>query len=78
MNRKSIPLSVTRRLRVQLAPGSKIMLGHSSQDDIPSGTVGEVIGIDDAGTIHVKWATGKISNLFFGEDSFTMYHPAGA
>ena len=37
----------------------------------PSGTVGEVIFVDDIGQIHVKWETGSSLALIPSVDSFS-------
>ena len=51
--------------------GKKIRL--ISMDDVqapPPGTVGEVVCVDDAGQIHVKWQTGSSLAVIPGVDSF--------
>ena len=52
--------------------GCKVVLHH--MDDVqapPSGTKGEVIFVDDMGTIHVAWETGSSLGLVYGVDSFS-------
>ena len=52
--------------------GCKVVLHH--MDDVqapPSGTTGEVIFVDDIGTIHVRWETGSSLGLIYGIDSFS-------
>ena len=34
----------------------------------PPGTLGEVIAIDDVGTIHVSWRTGSTLGVAWGQD----------
>ena len=34
----------------------------------PIGTIGEVTGVDDTGSLLVKWQNGSSLNLVFGED----------
>jgi hypothetical protein len=34
----------------------------------PIGTTGTVIGVDDLGTVHVKWDNGSCLGVAFGED----------
>lgn len=34
----------------------------------PIGTTGTVIGVDDIGTVHVKWDNGSGLGVAFGED----------
>ena len=35
----------------------------------PPGTLGEVIAVDDAATIHVRWRTGSGLGVAWGQDS---------
>ncbi len=37
--------------------------------NIPAGEKGEVIGVDDTGTIHVNWDCGGCLGIVYGEDS---------
>ena len=36
--------------------------------DMPAGLIGTVDYVDDAGTIHVKWANGSTLGVVYGED----------
>ena len=59
-------------LRKMYPVGCKVVLHH--MDDVqapPSGTKGEVIFVDDMGTIHVAWETGSSLGLVYGVDSFS-------
>ena len=38
----------------------------------PTGTMGEVIGVDDAGQLLVQWETGSSLSLIPGVDSFRI------
>ena len=61
------------RLREQYKKGTKVRL--ISMDDIqapPPGTIGEVIGVDDAGSVMVRWETGSSLSLIPGEDRFEI------
>ena len=52
--------------------GTKVELHHMDDPQAPpSGTVGEVIFVDDIGTIHVKWETGSSLGLIYVVDSFS-------
>ena len=47
----------------------------STMDDVQGvekGTKGTVIGVDDIGTIHMKWDNGRGLGLIPGEDNFTV------
>ena len=61
------------RLREQYRKGTKVRL--ISMDDMqapPPGTIGEVIGVDDAGSVMVRWETGSSLSLILGEDRFEI------
>lgn len=40
---------------------------------VPPGTIGEVVGVDDAGTIHVSWENGQGLGLVYGVDTFEKF-----
>ncbi|MBQ6219943.1 MAG: DUF4314 domain-containing protein [Methanobrevibacter sp.] len=51
--------------------GCKIVLDYmDDQQAPPTGTIGEVTCIDDAGTIHVRWENGSGLGLIPGTDQF--------
>ena len=59
-------------LRMLYPVGCKVVLHH--MDDVqapPSGTIGEVIFVDDIGQIHVKWENGSSLALNVKLDSFS-------
>ena len=45
--------------------GRHVALVHCNDSfaEIPTGTTGTVISVDDAGTLHVKWDTGSTLGL---------------
>ena len=54
--------------------GTRIEL-LSTMDDIQGvekGIKGTVVGVDDMGTIHMKWDNGRGLGLIPGEDNFTV------
>ena len=55
---------------------SGTLVERVSMDDpytkIPVGTQGIVTGVDDIGTIHVKWDTGSHLGIVYGEDQCKM------
>lgn len=65
-----IPREVVERLKVQYPAGCRGELLH--MDDIqapPVGTKGTVIGVDDIGSIMVRWDNGSGLSVAYGEDS---------
>ena len=60
-------------LRERYRKGTKVRL--ISMDDIqapPPGTIGEISGVDDAGSVMVRWETGSSLSLIPGEDRFEI------
>jgi len=65
-----IPREVVERLKKQYPAGCRVELLH--MDDIqapPIGTKGTVIGVDDIGSIMVRWDNGSGLSVAYGEDS---------
>ena len=65
-----IPREVVERLRKQYPAGCRVELLH--MDDMqapPIGTKGTVIGVDDIGSIMVRWDNGSGLSVAYGEDS---------
>jgi len=64
MNRKII-----ERLRDSFPRGCRVEL-LQMEDPLapPIGTTGTVIGVDDLGTVHVKWDNGSGLGVAYGED----------
>ena len=59
-------------LRKQYPPGTRLC-GDGMPDGprpIESGTLGTVVGVDDAGQIMMKWDNGRSLSLIPGVDSF--------
>lgn len=62
------------RIKERYPIGTRIEL-LSTMDDIQGverGTKGTVVGVDDIGTIHMKWDNGRGLGLIPGEDNFTV------
>ena len=60
------------RIRNQYPPGMRICCDYMPDDPRPieSGTLGTVVGVDDAGQIMMKWDNGRSLSLIPGVDSF--------
>ena len=64
MNRKII-----ERLRARFPRGCRVELLRMEDPQAPPiGTTGTVIGVDDLGTVHVKWDNGSGLGVAYGED----------
>lgn len=58
-----------KRLRDEFPRGCRVELLRMDDPQAPPvGTCGTVIGVDDAGTIHVNWATGSSLGIAYGAD----------
>ena len=60
---------IVAQIRKDYPIGCKVRLVR--MDDAyapPIGTIGEVIGVDDTGSLLVKWQNGSSLNVVFGED----------
>ena len=56
-------------LRERFPKGTRVELVQMDDPQAPSiGTKGTVIGVDDIGTIHVKWDSGSGLGIAYGED----------
>ena len=61
-------------IRKEYKPGQRIRLLHMEDpyDPVPDGTEGEIVSIDDAGRLHMKWDNGRSLALVPGVDSFVL------
>ena len=65
-------------LREQYPRGTKVeLLGMDDPQAPPTGTMGEVMGVDDAGQILIRWETGSSLSLIPGVDSFRIAEKGG-
>lgn len=62
------------RLRKVYPPGTKIRLISMQDEKYPvlPGTIGEVLFVDDAGSIHTKWQNGSSLALLPEVDEFRV------
>lgn len=63
-------------LRKMYPEGTRIKINEMTDPyhPVPSGTLGTVNHVDDAGTIHMTWDNGQSLGLIDGEDDFTVVH----
>ena len=60
-------------LRAKYPKGTKIRLIHMNDPQpVPSGTIGKVALIDDAGNIHMNWQNGRSLAIIEGIDDFEI------
>ena len=65
-------------LRGQYPRGTRVeLLCMDDPQAPPAGTRGEVMGIDDAGQLLVRWETGSSLSLIPGVDSFHIVQKGG-
>ena len=65
-------------LQRQYPRGTRVeLLGMDDPQAPPTGTMGEVIGVDDAGQLLVRWETGSSLSLIPGVDSFRIAEKGG-
>lgn len=59
-------------LKSEYPVGTRVMCDdmQDKYQPVPSGTIGSVVIVDDAGTIHVDWDNGSGLGLVYGVDSF--------
>ena len=65
-------------LRRQDQRGTRVeLLGMDDPQAPPTGTMGEILRVDDAGQLLVRWATGSSLSLIPGVDSFRIAEKGG-
>ena len=63
------PKEIVERLRREFPTGTRVQL--VKMDDVqapPVGTQGTVQGVDDTGSLLMRWDTGSGLNVVYGED----------
>ena len=65
-------------LQERYSSGTRVeLLSMDDPQAPPTGTRGEVIGVDDAGQLLVRWETGSSLSLIPGVDSFRIVQKGG-
>ena len=65
-------------LRERYPRGTRVeLLGMDDPQAPPKRTMGEILGVDDAGQLLVRWATGSSLSLIPGVDSFRIAEKGG-
>ena len=65
-------------LRERYPRGTRVeLLAMGDPQAPPPRTMGEVMGVDDAGQILIRWATGSSLSLIPGVDSFRIAEKGG-
>ena len=60
---------IIEQLRKDFPKGCKVrLLKMEDKQAPPIGTIGEVLGVDDMGSLMVAWSNGSGLNVLFGED----------
>lgn len=68
---KLIHPDTLKQLKSNYTPGTRVILVQMNDlyTNLQPGDIGTVTGVDDIGTIHVKWDRGSSLGVVFGEDS---------
>lgn len=70
---KELNLDDKRGIKEKFVPGMKLKLIYMNDKQAPPpGTIGTVMYVDDAETVHVQWETGSTLGLIPTEDKFTI------
>ena len=74
INHKELSKEEIKAIKEKYIPGTKLELIkiYDYINPVPSGATGEVINIDDVGTIHITWDNGSTLGLIVGIDEFKI------
>ena len=64
-------------LRERYPRGTRVELLAMDDPQAPTGAMGEILGVDDAGQLLVRWETGSSLSLVPGVDSFRIAEKGG-
>ena len=65
-------------LQERYPSGTKVeLLAMDDPQAPPTGTMGEILGVDDAGQLLVRWETGSSLSLILGVDFFRIAEKGG-
>jgi hypothetical protein len=66
----NFPSSETvKRIRREFPVGTRVELVKMDDPQAPpAGTIGEVLGVDDTGSLLMRWSNGSGLNVVYGED----------
>lgn len=63
------PREAVERLRREFPAGTRVELVRMDDAQAPPpGTIGEVLGVDDTGSLLTRWSNGSGLNVVYGED----------
>ncbi|MBE6034073.1 MAG: DUF4314 domain-containing protein [Clostridiales bacterium] len=63
------------KIKEQYPVGTRLELISDMEDSyapVLAGTQGEVVSVDDIGTLHMQWDNGRSLGVVIGEDSFKV------
>ena len=61
--------AIIEHLRKQYPAGTKVVLIRMEDPQAPpEGTIGEVLAVDDVGSLIMRWENGSGLNVVYGED----------
>lgn len=73
MNNNIPSREVIKELKAQYPPRTVVILDHMQDEQAPNpGTAGEVIQVDDIGTVHIAWLSGGSLGAAYGEDEIHL------
>ena len=62
--------TVVDRLRQEYPVGTRVkLLAMDDPQAPPTGTLGTVLGVDDTGSLMMRWDNGSGLNVIYGEDA---------